>query len=90
MWKKNIYDSLIETLLNIPRKTNDGVKARLNLVNIVIKPSLAPKKRGQCMFLPFPCHTLSRKKKTSFCECLHGVKCYFGSLALISGNLNPF
>jgi len=34
--EKNVYDSLIGTLLNIQGKTKDGVNARLNLVEMKI------------------------------------------------------
>ena len=35
--KKNVCDSIIRTLLNIPSKTKDGVKSRLNLVEMGIR-----------------------------------------------------
>ena len=38
--KENINDSLIRMLLDKLRKTNDGVKAKQNLVDKAIRPSL--------------------------------------------------
>jgi len=39
--EKNICDSIIETLLNIPGKTKDKVKSRLDLVEIGVHEQLA-------------------------------------------------
>ena len=38
--KKNIYDNEIGTLLDIPRKTKDHTKARLDLIDLAIKERL--------------------------------------------------
>ena len=38
--EKNICDSIIRTLLNIPRKTKDSLTSRLNLVEIGVRPEL--------------------------------------------------
>ncbi|XP_074298224.1 uncharacterized protein LOC141629053 [Silene latifolia] len=72
--EKNVCESLIGTLLNIPGKTKDGVKAREDMVAQKIRPELAPQTRDSRTYLPPACFTLSRKKKKSVCECLHGVK----------------
>ncbi|RDX70900.1 hypothetical protein CR513_49807, partial [Mucuna pruriens] len=40
--KKNVTDSVIETLLNIQDKTKDGVNARLYLIDIDIRQQLTP------------------------------------------------
>ncbi|CAM8917175.1 unnamed protein product [Rhodiola kirilowii] len=72
--EKNICDSLIDTLLNIPRKTKDGVKARLNMLEMNIRTKLAPETRGQHIYYPPSCTTLSKSEKSRFCGCLKGVK----------------
>ncbi|KAI5323756.1 hypothetical protein L3X38_032828 [Prunus dulcis] len=41
--KKNVCDSIIGTLLEIPEKNKDGAAARLDLLNIGIKTDLQPK-----------------------------------------------
>nr|GEX34485.1 hypothetical protein [Tanacetum cinerariifolium] len=62
-------------LLNIPGKTKDGVNARKDMVEMGIRNELAPQvTNGTKMYLPPACYTLSKAEKTSFCECLHGVK----------------
>ena len=40
--KKNVCDSIIGTLLNIPGKTKDSLASRLDLVEIGVRPELAP------------------------------------------------
>jgi len=64
-------DNIIETLLNVPGKTKDGVKSRLNLVEMGIR---APEQKEKNMYLPPVCYTLSRKKKIEFFQCLAGIK----------------
>jgi len=73
--EKNVCDSLIGLLLNIKGKTKDGINARKDMVEMEIRPRLAPVERDdKRTYLPPACYTLSRKEKTSFCQCLHSVK----------------
>ena len=72
--EKNVCESVIGTLLNVPGKTKDSIKSRLDLLNMGIRKELAPVKKGKRTFLPPIAHTLSRKEKIAFCEFLHGVK----------------
>ncbi|XP_029128611.1 uncharacterized protein LOC109806195 [Cajanus cajan] len=72
--EKNVCDSVIGTLLNIKGKTKDGVKARQDLVDMGIRSELHPQSIGRRTYLPPACHTLSKKEKKSFCECLSSVK----------------
>nr|GFB64315.1 hypothetical protein [Tanacetum cinerariifolium] len=58
---------LLELLLNIPGKTKDGVNARKDMLAMGIRT----------------CHTLLKAEKTSFCECLHGIKVSSGYSANI-------
>ncbi|XP_074374712.1 uncharacterized protein LOC141715129 [Apium graveolens] len=71
---KNVCESIIGTLLNIPGKTKDGMKARLDLQELGVRAELAPQQSGKRAYLPPACYTLSRKEKISFCECLSSVK----------------
>ena len=50
--EKNICDSLIGTLLNMEGKSKDGVKARLDLVDMGIRQELAPIQKGHQTYLP--------------------------------------
>ncbi|XP_023756442.3 uncharacterized protein LOC111904991 [Lactuca sativa] len=72
---KNVFESLIGLLLNIPWKTKDGINVREDLVEMGIRPELAPVKNdGKRTYLPPTCYTMSKAEKTKFCKCLHGVK----------------
>ncbi|XP_031127651.1 uncharacterized protein LOC116029751 [Ipomoea triloba] len=72
--EKNVCDSLVGTLLDIKGKTKDGLNARLDLIEMGIRPTLAPRSGDKKTYLPPAAHTLSRKEKISFCECLRRVK----------------
>ncbi|KAL5555975.1 hypothetical protein UlMin_038211 [Ulmus minor] len=73
--EKNVCESLIGTLLNIPGKTKDGENARLDMVAMGIRESLKPvSEEGKRTFLPAACYTLSRSEKRQFCSTLAGVK----------------
>ena len=68
--EKNVCDSLIGTLLNIPGKTKDSKTSRLDMEKMGIRKQLAPVEKGKRTYLPPACHTLSKKEKKIFCECL--------------------
>nr|GFC20771.1 uncharacterized protein [Tanacetum cinerariifolium] len=38
--EKNVCESLVRTLLNVPEKTKEGMNARLDLAELEIKPEL--------------------------------------------------
>ncbi|KAA0046001.1 transposase [Cucumis melo var. makuwa] len=72
--EKNVCANLIGTLLDIPGKTKDGVKSRLDLVELNIRSELAPQVGEKKIFLPPACYTLSRVEKLSFCKTLSELK----------------
>ncbi|TYK13605.1 transposase [Cucumis melo var. makuwa] len=72
--EKNVCANLIGTLLDIPGKTKDGVKSRLDLVELNIRSELAPQVGEKKIFLPPACYTLSRAEKLSFCKTLSELK----------------
>ena len=54
--EKNVCESLIGTLLNIPGKTKDGENARLDMATMGIRESLKPvSEEGKRTFLPAAC-----------------------------------
>ena len=65
--KKNVYDSLISTLLNIKGKTQDGLKCHQDLVDMGIQEQLHLISQGRRTYLP-------PAEKISFCQCLWSVK----------------
>jgi len=84
---KRMCDSLIGTLLNINRKMNDGLNARLDLIEMNILGELAPIKIGKRTYLPLACYTMSKYEKISFCQCLKGVKVPQGHSSNVKSSL---
>ncbi|XP_074291195.1 uncharacterized protein LOC141617963 [Silene latifolia] len=72
--KKNVCDNIINTLLNVPNKSKDNPTARKDMMDMKIRPELAPQEEGVRIYLPPAAHTLSKKEKIEFCECFHSVK----------------
>ncbi|KAM6596876.1 hypothetical protein CsatA_007400 [Cannabis sativa] len=72
--EKNVCESIIGTLLDIPGKTKDGLNSRLDLVEMGIPQSLAPEKKGERLYLPPACFTLSKKEKQTVCKSLANMK----------------
>ncbi|XP_056687930.1 uncharacterized protein [Spinacia oleracea] len=72
--EKNVCDSLIGTLLNVPGKTKDGENARYDLKDMGIRSELHVVEVKPKKYLPPAAYTLSRKEKKVLCESLAGVK----------------
>ena len=72
--EKNACYSVIGTLLNIQGKTKDGLNTRQDLAEMDIQAQLHPRFEGKKIYMPPSCHTLSRKEKMSFFQCLCHVK----------------
>ena len=53
----NVYDSVINTLLNIQGKTNNDLNTRQDLVEMSIRDQLHPMSDGKKIYLPPACHT---------------------------------
>jgi hypothetical protein len=71
---KNVFDSIIGTLLDMPRKSKDGLKSRTGLVQFELRSKLHPISRPNGKyFLPSASYTLTAEEKKIFCQCLHGV-----------------
>lgn len=72
---KNLFDSTIETLLDTPSKTKDGLKSHKDLVNMQLREELhhMDKGNGKVYLLP-AWYTLTNEDKMALCKCLHGVR----------------
>jgi hypothetical protein len=82
---KNIFDSIIETLLDMPRKTKDGLKSHTDLVQFNLRPEIHPILRPNVKhFLPPASYTLTVEEKKAFCQCLRGVQVPTGFSSNIS------
>lgn len=67
--EKNVCESLIGLLLNIPGKSKDGVNVRKDMMEMGIRQELAPvenKDGRRGMYLPPACYTMSKAEKISF------------------------
>jgi hypothetical protein len=71
---KNVFDSIIGTLLDLSRKTKDRLKSRIDLVQFELRPELHPilKPNGNHL-LPPASYTLIVEQKKAFYQCLCGV-----------------
>ncbi|XP_074300759.1 uncharacterized protein LOC141632075 [Silene latifolia] len=59
--EKNVCDNIINTLLNVPNKSKDNKAARKDMMDMKIRPELAPQEKGTSSYLPPAAHTLSKK-----------------------------
>jgi hypothetical protein len=71
---KNVFDSIIGTLLDMTRKIKHGLKSRTDLIQFELRLELHPilKPNGK-HFIPPASYTLTVKEKKALCQCLHGV-----------------
>ncbi|KAL7594807.1 hypothetical protein Lser_V15G29251 [Lactuca serriola] len=74
IYNRNVGESLTRTVLNVPEKTKDGYKARLDLVHCGLKPELHPQIEGNNTTLPAAGCTLTKEEKDKLCETLYNLK----------------
>jgi hypothetical protein len=86
--EKNICENIIGTILNIPGKTKDTVKARLDLKDLGIRKELQFRVNGDSCEMPRARYTLSTEQKKAFCDFLREVKFPDGFASNISRCLN--
>lgn len=73
--EKNVCDNIIYTLLGIDKKSKDNLPARLDLMDMKIRPRLWPNYRASWRtYLPPTYFTMSLKEKELFYEVLENVK----------------
>ncbi|XP_073058473.1 uncharacterized protein [Primulina eburnea] len=73
--EKNVCENIIGTLLNVKKKSKDGVNARKDLMHLNIRKELHPQEKGENMFhLPAAPYTLSKKEMNIFCSRLKKIK----------------
>ncbi|GJT25715.1 hypothetical protein Tco_0895652 [Tanacetum coccineum] len=72
--EKNVCESLVRTLLNVPGKTKDGMNARLDLAELGIKLALFARQEEDKTTLPPACYTLTNAEKDIFCEMLSNIR----------------
>ncbi|KAL6279615.1 hypothetical protein ACE6H2_016496 [Prunus campanulata] len=72
--EKNVCDSIIGTLLEIPGKNKDGIAAQLDLLNMGVKIDLQPEYGERHTRLPPGPWNLSRAEKRAVCNSFYGMK----------------
>ncbi|XP_029146011.1 uncharacterized protein [Arachis hypogaea] len=83
--EKNVCDNLIYTLLGLGKKSKDNLKARLDLKEMNIIPSLWPQQRANGkIFLPPSYFSMSSAEKKLFYEVLENVKLPHGYASNVS------
>ncbi|BBG99406.1 hypothetical protein Prudu_009088 [Prunus dulcis] len=72
--EKNVCDSIIGTLLEIPGKNKYGIAARLDLLNMGVKTDLQPEYGQRRTRLPPGPWNLSSAEKKAVCNSFYGMK----------------
>ncbi|KAL0536744.1 hypothetical protein IC582_025704 [Cucumis melo] len=72
--EKNVCMNILGTLLDIPRKTKDGLNARRDLADLKIRPKFSPIKGEKKIFIPPACYTLTKKEKRFVLKSLSEMK----------------
>ena len=85
--KKNVYESLLGTLMNNRNKTKDHQRARADLEDLDIRPELYPD--GNSAQLPTSCINLSKEEKKQHCDFFRSVKVPSGYSSNIKSLTSP-
>ncbi|XP_075507405.1 uncharacterized protein LOC142544231 [Primulina tabacum] len=72
--EKNVFESLINTLINVKGKTKDNVAARLDMVQMGVRPELAPKFGEKKTYLPPHACSFTKKEKLQVCQSIMDIK----------------
>ncbi|KAF5459614.1 hypothetical protein F2P56_019550 [Juglans regia] len=72
--EKNISDSILGTLMDIPGKTKDNINSRSDLEYLGFRQELHLKSEGGRVTMPRALYTLHGDERNKFCEWLAGVK----------------
>ena len=83
--EKNVYDNVFGTIKNIERKSKDGKKSHMDLMELGIRKELYIDEDGK---LPLASYTLSSKEKLMLLEFLKEVKIPDGYSSNISRLVN--
>ena len=72
--EKNICDSIVGTLLEMDKKSKDGVKARLDLQDLKIRKDQHPKHGKHKYDIKKGCYTLKKEEKIMLLKFLQSIK----------------
>ncbi|XP_074352362.1 uncharacterized protein LOC141691530 [Apium graveolens] len=76
--EKNVCDNIIGIILHMKFKSKDSLASRLDLVDMGIRPDLAPEVGEKRTYLPLAPYTLSRKEKQTILASLYDMKLPYG------------
>jgi hypothetical protein len=72
---KDVFESTIDLLLDIPGKMKDGLNAHKDLQVIGIREELRLQERPNGkVYLPPASYTLTNQEKRAICKCLCGIR----------------
>lgn len=86
--EKNVFDNLIGTLMDIPGKTKDNIKARLDLQHMGIRKDLHPVINNEKFSFPVASYTMNAQEKNHFLLVLKNIKIPDGYASNISRCVN--
>jgi hypothetical protein len=85
--QKNVCETLVGTLLDIPGKTKDTLKEWMNLEDMKLRNDLHQKiLENGSKKLPTTCYTIRKQENMSLYNCLHRIKV----LSAYSANVSRF
>ena len=86
--EKNICDSILGTLLDIEGKTKDTVNARLDLLDMRIRPNQHLKEDVNTVRKPKACYVLAKEKRIELCNFLKSIKFPHGYAANLAKRIS--
>ncbi|XP_022883541.1 uncharacterized protein LOC111400360 [Olea europaea var. sylvestris] len=72
--EKNVFESILGTILHVKGKSKDGLNSRKDLINMGIRKDLHPELKGNTCYLPAASYMLSKKEKELFCKRLFDLR----------------
>ncbi|KAL0560459.1 hypothetical protein IC582_000864 [Cucumis melo] len=72
--EKNVCMNILNTLLDIPGKSKNGLNARRDLVDLKHRSELAPISSEKKIFIPHACYTLTKEEKRCVLKTLSRIK----------------
>ncbi|XP_073122021.1 uncharacterized protein [Henckelia pumila] len=72
--EKNVFESLINTLMNVKGKSKDNLAARLDMLQMGVRPELTPKFGEKRTYLPLAACSFTKKEKLQVCQSLMDIK----------------
>jgi hypothetical protein len=65
--EKNVFGNIVNTFLDVDKKSKDNLNARLDLQEMGIRLDLHPQTEGTTSYIPPALYSLSPKEKNMFC-----------------------